>query len=498
MRRVLALLIALMLATFQVPSEANAETVRLDTAKIDALVRDGMERYRIPGMAVGIAYRDQIVYVQGYGIADDNNRPVKPETPFVLGSVTKSITAIAILQLAEQGRLGLDDSVRKHLPELQWDESAEGGPVTIRHLLHQTAGLSTYTGRQWLADGDLAPAEAVDRLGRIKLRGAAGSVFRYSNANFILLGEIVTRVSGLSYEDYVEENVFGPLEMRNSFAADPEAKERGLASGYQSVFGRLKATNPPLTPAQVPAGYLASSAEDMTHYLLAQLNGGEYRDRKLLTSEGVEKMHKPAPGFPYAMGWFSYGSRIWHGGDTANFHADVIADLDAGWGIVVLMNTNDALKTTVYGNAYGELSDRLLEAAIRGGGLPGFYPPAIEFGPIDEIVNAILGLAALWIAGDCILMLNRHRRRRGSFGVGRLRTLVGFLAMGSFYFALPLTVLIGVPKVAEVPWAVLLSLCPGSGHGLMFLSFALLVLGSAKVIANRNGFRFIKRRNMVP
>lgn len=106
----------------------------------------------------------------------------------------------------------------------------------------------------------------------------------------------------------------------------------------------------------------------MTHYLLAQLNEGRYGDRAILTPEGIRKMHTPESGFSYGFGWFAYGDRIWHGGDTENFHSDVIADLDSGWGLVVLMNTNDGLKTTLYGNAYGELSMRLMEAVVRGGG----------------------------------------------------------------------------------------------------------------------------------
>lgn len=193
MRRLLSLLFAALIAAVSLfppfgVHASGASDSELDTAKIDALVQDAMETYRIPGMAVGFVHRDRTVYVKGYGMADDSKRPVTPATPFMLGSVSKSFTALAIMQLVEQGRLSLDDPVRQHLPELGWKEFEAGGPVTVRHLLNQTGGLSTYTGRAWLADGKLMPEEALRRLDGVKLKEAAGAVFRYSNVNFALLG----------------------------------------------------------------------------------------------------------------------------------------------------------------------------------------------------------------------------------------------------------------------------------------------------------------------
>ncbi|OXS52224.1 hypothetical protein B1A99_34725 [Cohnella sp. CIP 111063] len=488
MRRLLAWLLAAMIAVSLFPVGANAAeaSAELDTAKIDALVREGMEKYRIPGMAIGVVHRDRMVYVQGYGIADDGKRPVTPATPFLLGSVSKSLTALAIVQLAEQGRLGLDDPVRQHLPELRWKESEAGGPVTVRHLLNQTGGLSTYTGRAWIADGDLAPAEAIRRLDGVKLKETAGAVFRYSNVNYALLGEIVTRVSGISYEEYVAGSIFQPLEMRNSFAGNSD--DERLAAGYQSVFGQLRETKHLIAPALVPAGYLAASAEDMTHYLIAQLNEGQYGGQAIVTPTGTRAMHKPEVGFSYGLGWFSFGNRIWHGGDAENFHSDVIADLDSGWGIVVLMNTNDALLTTVYGHAYGELSMRLMEAAVRGGTLPPGYPPLTPFGSIEAVLGAVCVLAAVWISVDVIRMIVRRRRRQFP-GYRHLLT-----AIAPFYFVLPLMILIAVPRAAGAPWGTVLRFSPGLGHAMLVLSAALLALGAFKLC----GFKAESRTSRAP
>jgi len=485
MKRVLGLLLGLLFAvlfatvSFFPPYGVHvsaASGLGLDTVKIDALVQEAMEQYRIPGLAVGFVHRDHTVYVQGYGIADEGKRPVSTATPFMLGSISKSFTALAIMQLVEQGRLKLDDPVRQHLPELRWEEFEAGGPVTVRHLLNQTSGLSTYHGKAWLADGKLMPADALRRLDGVKLKEAAGAVFYYSNVNFVLLGEIVARVSGMSYEKYVVKSIFQPLEMRNSF--DGNSDDGRMAVGYQSVFGKMLETRHPIAPALVPAGFLAASAEDMTHYLTAQLNGGQYGGRAILTPEGIRTMHTPEAGHSYGFGWFAFGDRIWHGGDNENFHSDVIVDLDSGWGLVVLMNTNDALKTTLYGHAYGELSMRLMEAVVRGGDLPPGYPPSVRFGPIEEILNAAYVVVMVWIAAVVVGMVVRSGRGGSRFPVW-LRASVIALP----YIVLPLAVLIAVPRLAGAPWGTVLRFCPGSGHALLVLSFALIVLGTVQMFS---------------
>ncbi len=115
---------------------------------IDRYIENRMKTYKIPGIALGIVNDDSIVYLKGYGIADDNGRIVTPQTPFLLASVTKSFTALGIMQLVEEGKIDLDAPVQKYLPWFRVADVKASSKITVRHLLNQTSGFSTLDGRK--------------------------------------------------------------------------------------------------------------------------------------------------------------------------------------------------------------------------------------------------------------------------------------------------------------------------------------------------------------
>lgn len=244
--------------------------------------------------------------------------------------------------------------------------------------------------------------------------------------------------------------------MKISFTRKSEAETNGLASGYQSIFGRMVSTDPKVYQSNVPAGYIISSAEDMTHYVIAQMNGGEYHNTAVISSEGMKAMHQSSAVFPYGMGWFTDARTISHGGDTENFHSDVIMIPESEWGIVVLMNTNDALKTKLYGNVYEQLSYRILNAVSNGElYFMGISEPT-EFGNVDLYTNSLFILVGIWIVWSIYSLIKRSASDKGM----TFKFAVVCLATVFFYIVLPLAVIERVPKLAAAPWGRFLTICP--------------------------------------
>ncbi len=318
--------------------------------KVDAYIAREMKRQRLPGLALGIVQGDRILYLKGYGHADSSGRPVTPETPFGIGSIGKSVTAIAVLQLAEAGKIDLDAPIQRYFPKYNGAKF-----ITVRQLLNQTSGftqISTFSNtlssinenQDAIEKNTMSYAEKF-----LKKEKKTVSSYRYSNANYVLLGYIVQQVSGESYGEYVKEHIFSPLSMHNSFVTIDEAAEHGLAAPYRRIFGFNVAYQGPYVyiPGDVPAGYLYSSVEDMSHYLIAQINGGRYDDHSVLSSEGVRLMQsEPVPG-TYAMGWMSDNINglpvISSPGGSAGFQAQTFIIPEKQLGVIVFANVLDAI-----------------------------------------------------------------------------------------------------------------------------------------------------------
>ena len=317
---------------------ANGPDAGSNFAEIESFVQKEMAAQRIPGLALGIVQGDRVAYVRGFGTADDSGTEVTPQTPFIIGSVAKSITALAIMQLVEANKIELDAPVQRYLPWFRVADEQASAEITVRHLLNHTSGISTKTGRSYQGDGDTSATaleQAVRKLKSAGLIAPVGSKYQYSTINYSVLGLIVQTVAGQSYESYVQTRIFDPLQMRNSYTSEVAAQPQGLATGHNYWFGRPRAANEAYNRGLLPAGFLISSAEDMTHYLISQLNGGRYRGTSVLSSGGIGELHRPAvptpeEGTSYGMGWF-VGPRndipaIHHQGETFNYHAERRAD----------------------------------------------------------------------------------------------------------------------------------------------------------------------------
>jgi CubicO group peptidase (beta-lactamase class C family) len=348
-RSTLVLLSAIIFSSPVIGATAGRQAALADFGAVDEYLRAEMRDLQIPGMAAVIVSGDQIAYTQGFGVADAGGRAVTPQTPMLLGSISKGFTALAVLQLAEAGQLALDAPVVQYLPWFRLSNRSRDVPadawmqIALRQLLHHTSGIAEYTGANtWDSRyaGDDALEQQVRSFANSPLAHTPGEVFEYSNANYEILGLIVQVVSGQSYESYIDEHIFRPLEMRHSYTLAAEAVD--LASGHRYWFGwPFPAPNLPTPRAHGPSAMLVSTAEDMGHYLIAHMNGGKYGDVQILSAQGIAELHRPvAPigdGNIYAMGWaVGPDGTLSHNGETPGFTSGI--RIEGEWGVFVTRN----------------------------------------------------------------------------------------------------------------------------------------------------------------
>jgi CubicO group peptidase (beta-lactamase class C family) len=316
---------------------------------VNDYLRAEMRELQIPGLAVVVVAGDQVVYTQGLGVADPAGRAVTPQTPMLLGSTSKGFTALAVMQLVEAGKVDLDALVVHYLPWFRLAGGPPGAPadawtqITVRQLLYHTSGIPEYAGANvWMSRyaGDDALEQEVRSYADVAPDHAPGESFEYSNANYQILGLIVQSVSGQTYEAYVEEHIFRPLDMRHSYAVAAEAPD--LATGYRYWFGRpFPAAHLPVPRALAPAATLVSTAEDMGHYLIAQMNGGRYGGVQVLSAQGMAELHRPGIAIDgsssYAMGWVvGPDGAVSHNGETPSFTSGL--RIAGDWGVFAVRN----------------------------------------------------------------------------------------------------------------------------------------------------------------
>ena len=316
----------------QTVAEAEQEVepkVGLDEAmvtKIETLVETTMRENQIPGFAIGIVKDGELVYAQGFGVANlESEEPVTPQSLFHFASIAKTTTATGIMQLVAQGKIDLDAPVTDYLPYFTLTDKASEA-ITIRQLLTHTAGMPDPDGwNAWLADFQAAEYddEALERyvrgLSDWSLLFTPGERWEYSTLGFNVLGDVIAKASGQSYEAYMQENIFTPLGMIHTTAmveeTDPELLTRPhvVDEAGQVVISPVF----PYSRAHGPGNNLYSSVEDMARYATAHLNRGELDGVRILPESIYDEMWSPYVASPWEE-WFgplmaNYGLGWWVG-----------------------------------------------------------------------------------------------------------------------------------------------------------------------------------------
>lgn len=330
------LLVALSLqAAAQAPAESNG---------LSSAINQELEKVfkpNEPGAAV-IAVKDgQVVFRKGYGMANlELGVAIEPDMIFRIGSVTKQFTAVSILMLMEQGKLNLTDEITKFLP----DYPTQGHKITIEHLLTHTSGIKSYTNLpEWLPlwRKDMTMTELIDLFKNKPMEFAPGDNWNYNNSAFVLLGAIIEKITGQSYGDFVEKNIFAPLGMKQSFYDNTQRVIPRRAAGY-SKNGSGYANAQYLSMSQPhAAGSLMSTVDD-----LAKWDAALYTE-KLVKQESLKKAWTPFVmngGKPtnYGYGWgisTLQGEKIIsHGGGINGFTCEAIRLPESKVYVAILTN----------------------------------------------------------------------------------------------------------------------------------------------------------------
>jgi len=290
-------------------------------AKIDAVMA-AVYKPGQPGAAVIVQKEGRTIVRKGYGMADlELGVPIAPDMVFRLGSITKQFTAVSILLLAQDGKLGLQDEITKFLP----DYPTQGRRITVEHLLTHTSGIQSYTDlAEWLPlwRKDLSVRELIDLFKDKPMQFEPGQSWAYNNSGYILLGAIIEKVSGKTYEEFVNERIFKPLGMTSSYYGSAERIIPRRIPGYQAGKGGF--VNAPYLSMTQPyaAGSLLSTVDD-----LAVWSEAVFGD-KLVRKEWLDKAFTPyklanGESTGYGYGWFIAdfaGHRsIEHGGGINGF-----------------------------------------------------------------------------------------------------------------------------------------------------------------------------------
>ena len=265
-------------------------------AKYEATAAAFVKEHRLPGAAVGIVHEAELAWAGGVGFADRaSKRPSDPRTLYRIASITKTVTATAVMQLRDSGKLALDDPAIDHLPELEAAKSPLGPieSLTIRRLLSHESGLqSEPPGTDWSAvvyEDD--PARTLARVAEIETRVPVHTQWKYSNLAYQLLGEIVSRASGMPYSKYIRSKILRPVGMTSTSLDPLSARLRArCATGYEPRFLSDELDLAPHEASIFGAeGGLWSCVEDLGRWLSCQLS----EDPKILSKETLDEMHKP-------------------------------------------------------------------------------------------------------------------------------------------------------------------------------------------------------------
>ena len=410
-------------------AKSNATLEISSTEAIDAYVMVQMDKANIPGLSIGIVKDDQIVYLKGYGKADETNRPVTPQTPFIIGSITKSFTALAIRQLVNEGKIDLDKPVTDYIPWFRLADAEASRKITIRNLEEHKSGISTDASYEYeLYNDRYSLVQIVEMYARVKPSKPAGVSFQYSNINYSILGLVIQTVTGMPYEEYVKKHIFDILQMQNSFCSESEALNHGLAKGYQLYFGLLRPRHVPFSKALLPAGNMLISAEDMTHYMITFLNNGKYNDTDVTwrTSESNHSAQADDDtiGLNYNMDWnpfhwYEYSGNPEYAGGAFNYSSDMLLLPKGKWGVVVLANTNSG---TLANTTIGPIS-------IANGIAKQFLAPQ-EYQPASNEINKvylILDLIFLMIVLLIAAQIRNLVKKRNRISISRGRLVQHFL-----------------------------------------------------------------------
>jgi CubicO group peptidase (beta-lactamase class C family) len=330
---------------------------------IDFYIENSMAEWQIPGLAMAIVKGDKVIFNKGFGIRDINKTDgVDEYTQFAIASNTKAFTAHALGLLVQEGKITWDDPVLKHLPDFQLFDSLVTRKIVIRDLLSHRSGLGTWAG-DWVWWGSIYSREdMMDRIRYIEPVSDFRTTYHYNNLTFLVAGQILSTVTGKSWDDFLKERIFSPLSMKQTNTSINDLDMSGNVAIPHSIRnGKVVAVPYVNVDISGPAGSINSCTADMVNWLRLQLKKGKYAGKQLITAEIVKETRKPHIMVPvsdaakrvnpfshfraYGLGWFlmDYRGRLLidHTGGLDGMYSYLGLLPDESIGVVIFTNLDN-------------------------------------------------------------------------------------------------------------------------------------------------------------
>lgn len=326
---------------------ASAQSTPDWQRQLDSAITAEMTRTRTPGVQVAVVHQGRVIYAKAYGVADvETSRPLTNASLLRIGSVTKMVTGAVAAELAEQGKLDLRAPISRYVPSL---DGKKVGTVTTHQLLTHTAGwLDNAVAYGRMGEGALG--EVMREVSDTLFITEPGRVISYSNPGFSMAGYVIERASGERYASLVDRMILRPTGMPFATFRPLEAMVRDFSQGHMGMPGQPATMVRPFTEntAQWAAGFLMTSATDMSRFAAMLMNGGVIDGQRVISAGAVRRMTTPDPRIPgdssagYAYGLMvgeQMGVKVWqHGGAINGFDANVTMFPEEKLAIVVLDN----------------------------------------------------------------------------------------------------------------------------------------------------------------
>jgi CubicO group peptidase (beta-lactamase class C family) len=381
-----------------------ADRILAQESKTPAFVRDSLDKYvqramndwQIPGLAVCIIKDGHIILMKGYGVKELGGQdPIDENTLFMIGSNSKLFTATSLAILDAEKKLSLDDKVTKWIPDFKLDNKAAGEQAIIRDLLCHRLGFRTFQGDFTYWTSNLSRHEVIEKMGHIKAEYPFRTTWGYTNAAFLTAGEIIPIASGQAWEDFVKTRIFTPLGMTRTLALSrdlPAASNKAVPHTL-SEFNLVK-----IPYCQIdnlaPAGSISSSVNDLSKWVLMQLDNGKYENNQVVPYSAIAQTRRPHSilgngGNLFNKGHFSlYGLGLFleeyqgreivsHTGGVNGFVSSITMIPEEKLGIIILTNTDQ-------NELYEALKWEILDAYL---GLPYRNYSKVYLGSFQKFIN---------------------------------------------------------------------------------------------------------------
>ena len=426
---------------------------------IDKMVETAMKKGDIPGLAILIIKDNKIFLNKGYGYANiEKKAKVNPHTQFEIASNTKAFTGYAILQLAQEGKINLNDKVSTFIPGFKMKYEDKERDITIEQLLAQTSGIPGDITEENRYSKQYDSIENIVNFAKGKrLNHAPGETFEYSNMNYDILGLIIQNVTHQSYTSYIQKHVLAPLKMKHTTFKVNNTKANNEALGYIWEDNENKVAQPEFNIGDTPAAYMMSSTSDLAKWVQLQIHPTSKSQAKLIRQSHQvlsNSLNSEPNADSYGSGWFinTDDHLVLHTGVLDNFSSQILLNIRKSYGIVVLANTNS--------NQVTRLAEHLNTQIMNNR----------HYTTIEEKVNhtknmqlIISTLADIFMVIFSILVFSKILKLRdGHIFIRKcLRTsimfsiiLLGFVAMNILFYLLPLIIL------GDATWGFVLSWLP--------------------------------------